>query len=280
MITGGNAGIGRATASELVRRGADVTIGVRDRDRGEAAAEAIAREAGRPVDVLEIDLASTASVRAAADRFAAGHPRLDVLILNAGVFYGRHRTTTDGFEATVGINHFGHFLLAGLLFPRLAAAGSARVITVASSAHHRPGAFDVDVLPGWRGRYRGMDAYARSKLANVLFAAELARRAEGTGISSFSLHPGMVSTRIAQDGDTMLVGLLWKLGRFRFLTPAEGAATSVLLATEPGIEDRSGRYFAEGKESRPSRLARDRELAQRLWRRSEEIVGLRFRPGR
>ncbi len=280
LITGGNAGIGRATATELARRGADVTIGVRDRGRGEAAVAAIEEETGRSVGILDIDLASIDSVRTAAERFAADHPRLDVLLLNAGVFYGRHRTTVDGFEATIGINHLGHFLLAGLLFPRLLAAGAARVITVASSAHHRPRTFDVDELPDWRGRYRGMDAYARSKLANVLFATELARRTAGTRVSSYSLHPGMVSTRIAQDGDTVLVGLLWKLGRFRFLGPTDGAATSVMLATAPDIEDRSGRYFSEGREARPSRLAQDPQIARRLWRRSEEIVGLRFRPDR
>jgi len=276
LVTGGNSGIGAATAAALAAHGAHVVIAVRDRARGEAAAAGIGTRGGHPVAVLDLDLASFASIHAAAERFRSRHDDLAVLVCNAGVFLGSRRRTADGFEATFGINHLGHFLLGCLLFDHLAASAPARVVVVASAAHRHAVGGRRLTDPRAARTGRGYRAYARSKLANVLFARELHRRYHGRGITAYSLHPGVVATRIAQDGDSRLAGLFWRLGARWMRSPTEGARTAVYLATEPGIEPLGGGYFADAVPVRPGRTGRDDDTAARLWATSEELVGCRY----
>ncbi len=277
LITGGNSGIGKATAMALARRNARVIITSRDAAEGARAAADIARTAGATVEVMDLDLASFDSIRRCAASVEARRYDLAVLINNAGVFIGRRRATADGFEMTLGVNHLGHFLLTGLLIDRLRACAPARIINVSSGAHHRAER-GVEELRVGRNRYRATDAYAQSKLANVLFSRELARRLEGTGVTAYALHPGVVATRIAQDGDTRIAGYLWKAAKPFQLSPDEGAQTSVFVATEPGLGLHSGGYFSEARLAPVSEAAQDAAAARRLWVTSERLTGCRFPP--
>lgn len=277
LITGGNSGIGKATAGALARRNARVIITSRDPAAGARAAADIARTAGATVEVMDLDLASFESIRRCAASVEARRCDLAVLINNAGVFIGRRRATADGFEVTLGVNHLGHFLLTCLLTNRLRASAPARIINVSSGAHHRAERGVEELLVG-RHRYRATDAYAGSKLANVLFSRELARRLEGTGVTAFALHPGVVATRIAQDGDTRIAGYLWKAAKPFQLSPDEGAQTSVFVATEPGLDLHSGGYFSEARLAPVSEAAQDAAAARRLWVTSERLTGCRFPP--
>ncbi len=263
VITGGNSGIGLATATELSRRGADVVLTARDPARGRAAADHVEAETHRMVTPLVLDLSSFASIRTFADELAA-RGRTDVLINNAGAYVSSRRLTADGHEWTMGINHLGPFLLTCLLASDPATLPY-RIVNVASEMHRNtkrdPGFNELE--PG--GRYRGTQAYARSKLANILFTSELARRLDDTGSSTFAVHPGVVATRIAQDGDSRLASLLWRAGSRWMRTPEEGAATSIYLATESGIEQYSGGYFSDERRVEPSAAALDQGAAARLW---------------
>jgi NAD(P)-dependent dehydrogenase (short-subunit alcohol dehydrogenase family) len=277
LITGGNSGIGKATATALARHGANVVITSRDEGAGERAAADIAEQAGTSVEVLPLDLASFASIRSCAAAVSARFEDLAVLIDNAGVFIGRRRLTAEGFEMTFGVNHLGHFLLTCLLFDRLQASAPSRIITVSSGAHHRAAAgLDMGDLNVDRRRYRAVRAYSDSKLANVLFTRELARRLDGTGVTAYVLHPGVVATRMAQDGDTRVAGYFWKLAKPFQISPTAGATTSVYLATEPEIESHSGDYFSESRPAPVSRAAGDDATARRLWELSEAMTGCRL----
>jgi NAD(P)-dependent dehydrogenase (short-subunit alcohol dehydrogenase family) len=273
LITGGNSGIGKATAGSLSRQGADVFITARNPEVGRAVADELSHSDGRTVRSMQLDLSDSDSTQAFATRFLNETGDLAVLINNAGVMLGRRATSGDGLEMTFRVNHLGHFELTCLLADRLRASAPARVITVASSAHYSADQIELEPTPG---RYRGFRTYSRSKLANVLFAKELARRLEGTGVRSYAVHPGLVSTRLAQDGDSRVPGILWKLYSRRMLTSEEGAATSVYAATDPGLDDRSGAYLSEGRIRTESDLARDESLAEQLWVFSERAVGCRL----
>ena len=257
----------------MAERGADVVITARDPAVGAKVAQELTARAGRTVRAMTLDLSDPSSTQAFAEQFLATTADLGVLINNAGVMLGRKAISTDGFEMTIRVNHLGHFHLTCLLRNHLVKSEPARVITVASAAHYS--ADRVELEPAG-GLYRGFRTYARSKLANVLFGAELARRLAGTGVTSFSLHPGVVATRIAQDGDTMLAGLAWKLMSHRMLTPVQGAATTVYAATDPRLEQHDGSYLSSSQVTDPSALARDEELAARLWTLSEAAGGCRF----
>ena len=273
LITGGNSGIGRASAAELARRGADVVITSRDAQAGTSVAEQLAADTGGTVRSMTLDLADASSTTGFAAAFLESTDDLGVLINNAGVMLGRRSLSHDGHEMTLRINHLGHFHLTCLLRDRLTASAPARVVTVASGAHHQATKLDLEPTSGV---YRGYRSYARSKLANVLFAAELARRLDGTGVSSYSLHPGVVATRIAQDGDSLLAGIAWKLMSYRMLTPEQGAETTVYAATDPTLVEHNGAYLSSARVARPSELANDAALAQELWEFSEDAVGCRF----
>ena len=226
------------------------------------------------VEVMELDLASLASVRAFAAALADRGDRLDVLVNNAGVTMMKRTLTADGFEATFGVNHLGHFLLTNLLVDRLAAAGDGRVVVVASDAHRlaRRG-LDLDGRRAGR-RYGAMRVYGESKLANILFTREAARRWADRGITVNCVHPGFVATRLGRDGDGGRLGeLAMRLGRPFARTPEQGAETSVFLATSPTVAGVNGQYFANSRPASPSAAARDDDAARRLWEHSETLVG-------
>lgn len=275
VITGGNCGIGLATAEELCRRGARVTITARDRTKGESAIAGIAaRVPGAQVDWRLLDLADRDSIRAFAEGVLADFERLDVLIHNAGLVLSERQELADGVEAMFGINHLGPFLLTHLLEPLLKRSAPARVVVVASRAHTRVPGLDFDDLQSTRG-YDGFRVYSASKLANVLFTRELARRLEGSGVTANCLHPGVVATRFGRDGDARgVVAFLFNyLGMF-LLTPEKGARTSVHLACEPALEGSSGGYYVRCRSVSPSAAGRDSEAATRLWEASERLLGL------
>lgn len=275
LITGANSGIGLATATELARRGANVIITSRDTTRGRAAADAVEAETGRTVTPMVLDLASLAAVRSFTDDLARRVGRVDLLVNNAGCYVTPRRETVDGFEWTMAVNHLGPFLLTC----RLAADPSTRperIVNVASDMHRsaRRDLTFTSLEPD--GRYWGTGAYARSKLANILFTREFATRFADAGSVAFSIHPGNVATRIAQDGDSRLAALVWKAGSSRMRTPAEGAATVVFAAATPGIEEHSGGYFANEQLTTPSEAALNDEAAAHLWAASTEATGCAF----
>lgn len=281
LITGGNTGIGRATAVGLAKLGAAVTITSRDVRKGEAAAAEIRRESGsEAVDMLRLDLASLADVRRFAGEYLAEHPRLDVLINNAGLMLSDRSETVDGFETTFGVNHLGHFLLTNLLLDRLRASAPSRIVVLASNAHR--GAMrglDFDDLQSRRG-YSAMPVYCRSKLANILFTVELAERLRGSGVTVNAVHPGVVRSGFAGDGDTKgLFSLLVKATRWLQISPEKGALTSIHVASSPALAGVTGQYFANSRTVRPSRVAQDRSAALRLWEVSEELTGLKSPAG-
>lgn len=274
LITGGNSGIGKATALELARRGARVTITARDGTKGMAAAADIATGAGTEVEVEELDLASLDSVRAFAGRFADAHDRLDVLINNAGVMTGKRIETQDGFEWTLAVNHLGPFLLTNLLTELLVASAPARVITVSSENYRRAGGgLNFDDLQ-MEARFSAGKAYASSKLANILFTVELNRRLRDKGVSAFALHPGVVATSFGKGPEgSKLMGWGMTLIKPILRTPAQGAETPVLLATEDDGALGDDVYWSDGVPKDPLPAATDADAAARLWSISERLVG-------
>jgi len=276
VVTGGNSGIGLETAVDLARAGARTLITARDPGRGEAALAEVRRRAGRDdASLVVFDLASLASVRKGAAEILDRCDRIDVLVNNAGLVLSKRQETEDGFEATFAINHLGPFLLTRLLTERITQSAPARIVNVSSTAHQgaRSG-LDFDDLQARRG-YRGMQVYSRSKLANIYFTTELARRLAGTGVTANCLHPGTVATGYGRDGDaTGVLAFGVRVIKPFVLTAAQGARTSVYLASSPEVRDVTGEYFVKCKVRRASKVARDPEAARRLWELSEQLVGL------
>lgn len=264
LVTGGTAGIGFVTARELARAGAEVTIVGRDGARGAAAAAAIGAAAGgAPVDFIAADLGEQEQVRSFASRFGERHDRLDVLVNNAGGLFGRRQTTGDGIERTFALNHLGYFLTTMRLLPLLQAAAPARIVVVASEAH-RGARLDFDDLQGEQ-RYSRWTAYKRSKLANLLFCYELARRLTGRGITANALHPGFVATEIGTR-HRFVPSLLWRIGTaMAAISPEDGARTSVYLASALDVAAVSGSYFIKSTPARSSDASYNRASAERLW---------------
>ena len=266
LITGANTGIGRVTARELARRGARVVVATRDEQRTRGVLDDI-RAAGGEGRWLALDLGDLASVRRCAQAFLDSNEPLHLLINNAGLA-GRRGFTTSGFELAFGVNHVGHFLLTQLLEERLKASAPARVVTVASRAHYRAKAIDWDAVRQPTRHLTALPEYSVSKLANVLFSAELGRRLAGSGVTTYALHPGVVASDIWRG---LPRPLRWLATR-RMLTPEQGAQTSLYCATEPSIAGETGLYYDKCRPRTPSALARDEALAAELWRRSEGWV--------
>jgi NAD(P)-dependent dehydrogenase (short-subunit alcohol dehydrogenase family) len=270
LVTGATSGIGRAAAVALARLGAEVLLVARDAGRGEAALRQV-RAAGRGRLFLA-DLAELAQVRRLAAEVLGAVPRLDVLLNGAGGIWMRRAVTADGLETTFQVNHLAPFLLTGLLLARLRESGPARVVTVASAAHAGVPGVDFEDLQGERG-YAGFKAYSQSKLCNILFARELARRLGGARVASNSLHPGVVATGFGRNaGGWLALGV--RLAAPFMRSPERGADTAVWLASSPEVEGVSGRYFADRRPVQLRGAARDDAAARRLWEVSERLAGM------
>jgi retinol dehydrogenase 12 len=264
LVTGANTGIGRATAEGLARRGGRVYVASRSAEKGEAAVAAIRAATGNPaVSFLPLDLADLDSVRACAASFLARGEPLHVLVNNAGVA-GHRGLTRQGFELTFGVNHLAHFVLTNALLGCLEASAPARVVTVSSDAHYGARGIDWDALRRPMRGLTGMREYAVSKLCNVLFSAELARRTAGTGVTAYALHPGVVASDIWRRVPWPVRPLMER----RMLTVAQGAETSLYCATSPAVAADSGLFYDKCAERAPSPVATP-ELAAELWKRSE-----------
>jgi NAD(P)-dependent dehydrogenase (short-subunit alcohol dehydrogenase family) len=274
VITGGNSGVGKATAEALAAAGASTVITARSESRGRQAQADIRRASGSDrVDLVLFDLADLESVRQGAAQLLDRYEQIHVLVNNAGLVLSERSETKDGFEATFGINHLGPFYLTRLLTDRLVASSPARVVNVASTAHRsaRRGVGFDDLQS--EKRYSGMNAYSRSKLANILFTNELARRLSGTGVTANSVHPGTVASGFARDDDAkgfLAFGI--KVIKPFILTPQKGARTSVYVASSPEVADVTGRYFVKCRPRTPSAAAQDQNAATLLWSISEQLV--------
>lgn len=274
VITGSNIGIGFETAVGVAEQGATTVLACRNQAKAEAAAkEVTARTWNDDVHVVPLDLADLASVRKAADDILAGWDRLDVLVNNAGGTWTQRQFTAQSIEYTIGVNHLGPFYLTNLLLARLRADAPSRVVCVSSFGHHfTRGGLDFDDLQSER-RYEGMEAYCKSKLANVLFVRELARREATTGVTANAVHPGWVRSNFAMDGDTTgVVGFGMHVLRPFQISSRRGARTSVYLASSPDVVGKTGEYWAHSKPGHMSRSARDDAAARRLWDESEQLL--------
>jgi NAD(P)-dependent dehydrogenase (short-subunit alcohol dehydrogenase family) len=289
VVTGANSGLGLVTTRELARAGAHVVMGCRDAARGRQAREQLVQQVpDADVEVRPLDLASLASVRAFTDRMHADFPALDLLVNNAGVMAIPRQATEDGFERQLGTNHLGHFALTGLLLPGLLGRAGSRVVTVSSTAH-KPGRIDFDDLMGERS-YRKWAAYSQSKLANLLFAYELARRLEAADATTISVaaHPGYAATNLQHvgprmQGSRLRAGAMSLANRLFAQSDEMGALPQLYAATAPDVH--GGEYFGPDgiAESRghPKRVdstsaSKDRDVAARLWAVSEDLTGVRY----
>lgn len=270
LVTGGTGGIGRATALGLAAMGANVAVTGRDVARAEDAAREIRTATGSRVDVFVADLSDQSEVRGLAAEVLEHLPRIDVLVNNVGGYWHTRHVTVDGFEHTFAVNHLAPFLLTSLLLDRLKHSAPARVVTVSSHAHAQ-GRIDFDDLQGQRS-YSGGRAYNQSKLANVLFSGELARRLQGSGVAANALHPGVVNTAFGAEDPGRVQRLLVPLLRAFMKSPARGAATSIRVASAPDLDGVTGRYFADGKPKPAAPHGRDEAVAGRLWRVSGDLV--------
>ena len=270
IITGANSGIGLEAAVGIAKQGADVVMACRNASKAETARADVAARSGGNVSVMSLDLSSFASIRdfakAALDRFS----HIDVLLNNAGLVVRKREETVEGFEQTFGVNHLGHFLLTSLLLERMQSTAGARIITVASDAHKFAGkGLDFDDLQSTK-RYRPFQVYGKSKLANILFTRELARRIEGTGVTANCLHPGFVASNFGRNDGIGNIAMI--AGRPFAISAERGALTSIFLATDPSVAETSGKYFYKCAVREPNANGRNDAVAQRLWAVSEQLT--------
>jgi len=272
VVTGASGGMGQATAALLAaEHGVKVYLMARSQDKGQAAVDYVNKLSGRrDAELVLCDLASLASIRNAAAQLTARCERIDILINNAGVVTLRREETEDGFERQLGVNHLGHFLLTGLLLPLLQRSKSARIIIV-SSAAHKIGRMNYND-PGMTKGFKVWSAYGRSKLANIWFMKELARRLAGSSITVNAVHPGAVATQIGVNRKTNFGALVHKLLRPFFLTPEQGSETAIYLACSVEAEGQSGHYYYRLKSTEVSERANSAEEARRFWDWSEQAV--------
>ncbi len=277
LLTGATNGIGLEAAVTLARMGAKLVMIGRDPKRTESAAADVKRRSGsEQVSWLLCDFASQASIRRLADQFRAQHDRLDLLVDNAGGVHDRRTLTEDGIEATFAVNHLGYFLLTNLLLDLLKKSAPARIVMTASQAH-RAATLDFDDL-GFEKGYGILKAYNRSKLANVLFTRELAERLKGSGVTVNCLHPGVVATGIWSRAPWFVRPVLGVVAKLFFTSPKKASETITYLAASDEVANVTGGYFEHNREVKPSRLARDPQVAKRLWEVSERLTGLATAP--
>lgn len=269
LVTGANTGIGRQIAKELAQRGATVVLLCRSAERGEAARASISAETGNAkVELLVCDLASLASVRAAARQFLERHTRLDVLVNNAAIFAPARELTDEGLEKTFVTNYLSHFLLTNLLLERLKASAPARIVNVASKTGGAR--LDFDDLQSMKGKYSIFTAVPRTKLSQVMFTRELARRLQGTGVTVNAVHPGLVKTPLLDD----MSGWMRTLIHLFSMSPEKGARTAVFLATSPEVAATSGKLFEKNREVAVGAQVDDATATQRLWNESATLAKL------
>jgi retinol dehydrogenase 12 len=273
LVTGATNGIGKITALELAKMGATVIVVGRNPTKTEAVVSEIRSESGNDnVKKALADLSSLADVRALAQEFKNKYSRLDVLVNNAGAYFNKRHVTFDGFEMTFALNHLSYFLLTVSLLDVLKASAPARIVNVSSDAH-RGARLDFDDLQGEK-KFNGFGAYGRSKLANILFTYELAKRLQGTNITANALHPGFVATGFgANNGTLMRVGI-GIMSRMMGISAENGAKTTIYLATSPEVEGVTGKYFDKCKPVQSSTASYEVEARERLWRISEQLCGL------
>ncbi len=273
LVTGGTGGIGRETAEKLAALGATVAIIARNEEKAKRVVSEIKQSTGNQnVDYLIADLSSQAQVRLVADEFRHRYDRLDVLVNNAGGFFMKRKMSVDNIPYTWALNHFSYFLLTNLLLDMLKASAPARIVNV-SSAGHLGATIDFDALR--KGTtHGGWVAYSDTKLANVLFTYELARRLAGTGVTVNALHPGFVRTNFAKNNGGMFNPVMWLLQPFT-ISPEQGAETSIYLASSPQVEGVTGEYFVKKHPEPSSKASYNQEAARELWKISEEKTGLK-----
>jgi NAD(P)-dependent dehydrogenase (short-subunit alcohol dehydrogenase family) len=268
IVTGANSGIGKATALGLARLGGTVLMACRNPAKGEAAQNEITQETKNPrVSLMILDLASQASIISFVEQFTQDYRRLDALVNNAGVFTAARKTTPDGLEETFAVNYLGGFLLSHLLLEQLTATAPSRIVNVSSTAHEGA-TIDFEDLQGEK-KYRGYRAYGQSKLAQVLFTIEFARRLSGTGVTVNACHPGLINTNLGGEGPKA-----FQFARRFFKSPAKGAETPVFLAASPTVSTLTGQYFANRRVKPPSKAAQDPYTARRLYEVSLKLAGL------
>ncbi|XP_045421200.1 retinol dehydrogenase 11 isoform X1 [Lemur catta] len=271
VVTGANTGIGKETAKELAQRGARVYLACRDVQKGELVAREIQTMTGNEqVLVRKLDLSDTKSIRAFAQDFLAEEKHLHILINNAGVMMCPYSKTADGFEMHMGVNHLGHFLLTHLLLQKLKESAPSRIVNLSSLAHHL-GRIHFHNLQGEKFYNAGL-AYCHSKLANILFTKELARRLKGSGVTAYSVHPGTVQSELVRHSSFMR--WIWRLFSFFIKTPQQGAQTSLYCALTEGLEILSGKHFSDCHVALVSAQARNETIARRLWDVSCDLLGL------
>jgi len=274
MVTGATSGIGKAAATAIARCGASLVLVARNRDKASAVAEEIRGATGNGrIDIMLADLASLDAIRRVAGEFLATGRPLHILLNNAGVVMLKREETVDGFETTFAVNHLGYFALTNLLLPRLIESAPARIVSVASDAHaYAGGRLDLDDLQSEKS-YAAMRVYAKSKLANILFNRELARRLEGTGVTANCLHPGFVGSNLAVNNGFLATLLIRALRPFA-RSNEQGAATAIYLCTAPEVEGVSGQYFYNNKAKWPKSAAQNDDDARRLWQISADMCGV------
>ncbi len=269
LVTGATTGLGRVTAVELGRAGAEVLLVARDRQKADETLAELAAAGAPPAHALIADLSSMSAVRALADEVRGRFDRVDVLVNNAGAIFTSRALTAEGFERTFALNHLSYFLLTNLLLDRMPSGG--RIVNVSSDAH-RPARVDFDDLPLER-RYTAVGASCVTKLMNLLFTFELARRVQPRGITANAAHPGPVASNFGRSNRGVFGALFALAGPF-MLTPAKGARTQIWLASSPDVEGVTGKYFAKCREKKPSARALDEAAQKRLWDVTAQLVGL------
>ncbi|KAK7083205.1 hypothetical protein SK128_011721 [Halocaridina rubra] len=276
VITGANTGIGKETARDLSRRGARVVMLCRDLEKARMAAEEIHKETGNTVGVYHLDLASLKSVRNTAATLRETEPKIHCLINNAGVMMCPRWETKDGFEMQLGTNHLGHFLLTMMLLDQVKAAAPSRIVVVSSIAHTQGKMHWDDLM--MKDNYDAKESYCQSKLANILFARELGKRLKGTGVTTYSLHPGVVQTELGRHIHESVNGFIhWAFhffGKFFFKTVERGAQTTIYCAVDENIATHTGKYYSDCAEKKPYQQAESDDDSCRLWDTSIQLLGL------